>query len=164
MIDSLLARLSRSLGVGSSIAVLAITLAIVIDVAGRYLFNAPIDGASEFAVTSMIAVVYFGLMAAQRSNGNFRVDMLVRVLPAVVQQVLEILWRIVTVVVLLLLAWLSTAEAVVSTQMGEASFGTIAFPVWPARILLAIGLWALTSQMLFEIAQHVRRLARRERL
>jgi len=162
MIDSILARASRILGVGSSMAVLAITLAIVVDVTGRYLFNAPVDGASEFAVTAMIAVVYFGLMSAQRNDGNFRVDMLVRILPAGVQEVLEILWRVAVAVVLLLLAWLSTTEAVHSTQMGEASFGTIAFPIWPARILLAIGLWGLTCQILFEIALRLR-LARRAR-
>jgi TRAP-type C4-dicarboxylate transport system permease small subunit len=163
MIDALLERLSRILGVGSSVAVMAITLAIVADVSGRYLFAAPIDGASAFAVTSMIVVVYFGLMAAQRNYGNFRVDMLLRVLPGGVQEVLEILWRLVGVVVAVLLSWLSTHEAIVSTEMGEASFGTIAFPIWPARILLAIGMWALSAQILLELVQRTRDFARGRR-
>lgn len=163
MIDSVLERVSRLLGLASSFSVIAITLAIVADVTGRYLWAAPIDGASEFAVTAMIAVVYLGLMAAQRNSGNFRVDMLVRVLPAGAQQALDVLWRLVALVVLVLLAWLSTREAIVSTEMGEASFGTIAFPVWPSRILLSIGMWALAAQVLFELFLHARGFSRRER-
>lgn len=163
MIDSLLERVSRALGLASSFAVIAITLAIVADVTGRYLWSAPIDGASEFAVTAMIAVVYLGLMSAQRNAGNFRVDMLLRVLPAGAQQTLEILWRIVALVVLVLLAWLSTREAAISVEMGEASFGTIAFPVWPSRILLGIGMWALTAQVLVELVVHIRRFSSRDR-
>ena len=161
--DSVLDRVSRVLGLASSFAVIAITLAIVADVTGRYLLNAPIDGASEFAVTAMIAVVYLGLMAAQRNSGNFRVDMLLRVLPAGAQQALEIFWRLVALAVLVLLAWLSTREAILSTEMGEASFGTIAFPVWPSRILLSIGMWALTAQLLLELVIHIRRFSSRVR-
>lgn len=161
--DSYFDRASRILGVASSFAVILITLAIVFDVVGRYFLNAPIDGASEFAVTSMIAVVYFGLMAAQRNNGNFRVDMLVRALPRTAQQALEIVWRAVAAGVLILLSWLSTMEAINSAQMGEASFGTIAFPIWPSRILLAIGLWALSAQIVLEFVQHVRNFGRPER-
>jgi TRAP-type C4-dicarboxylate transport system permease small subunit len=161
MIDSALERVSRLLGVASSFAVIAITLAIVTDVTGRYLWSAPIDGASEFAVTAMIVVVYLGLMSAQRSSANFRVDMLLRVLPMGAQAVLEILWRLIACVVLVLLAWLATREAIVSTGMGEASFGTIAFPIWPSRILLSVGMWALTAQMLLEVFVHVRRFSRR---
>lgn len=158
MIEAFLERLSRLLGLGSSLAVIAITLSIVADVAGRYLWAAPISGASEFAVTSMVVVIYFGLMSAQRNSRNFRVDMLIRVLPPGVQQALEVLWRLPVLVVFVVLTWLSTREAVIATQMGEASFGTIAFPIWPSRILLAAGLAALTLQLLFETALHIARL------
>lgn len=161
MIESFLERLSRWLGLASSVAVIAITLSIVADVTGRYLWAAPIPGASEFAVASMVVVIYFGLMSAQRNSGNFRVDMLVRILPEAVQKFLELLWRVPVVVVLVLLTWLSAREAVISTQMGEASFGTIAFPVWPSRILLSVGLFALTLQLVFETVRRLVRLRER---
>lgn len=159
MIEAILQRVAHVLALASSFAVIAITLAIVADVTGRYLWAAPIDGASEFAITAMIAVVYLGLMAAQRNAGNFRVDMLLRVLPSRVQDALEIAWRIVACVVLALLAWLSTREAFVSVEMGEASFGTIAFPIWPSRILLSLGMWALTAQVVVEVVTRIRRFS-----
>jgi len=160
MIDLVLGRLTRWLGLASSIAVMVITVAIVADVLGRSIWTTPLDGASEFAVSALIVVVYFGFAAAQRSDSNFRVDMLIRLLPPLAQDVLEVLWRLIAVAVIGLLAWLTSGEAVNSVEMLEASFGTIAFPVWPSRILLAVGMWMLAAQLLLEVVVRARNVGR----
>lgn len=159
MIDRLLGRLSHLLGIASSLAVVGITVAIVIDVTGRFVWAEPLDGASEFAVAALVAVIFLGLAPAQRNSANFRVDLLLRLLPNAGQRLLELGWRLVALAVVGLLAWLTSVEAVRSTAMGEASFGTIAFPVWPARLVLSFGLWVLVAQLLVEIAILLRRFA-----
>ena len=151
--DRLVDKLSRALALASSIAVLAITVAIVIDVVGRFVWSRPLDGASEFAVTALIAVVFLGLARAQRTGGNFRVDLVIRLLPASLAWVLEALWRVLAAGLVALLAWLSVTEAIHSTATGEATFGTVSFPVWPARIILAFGLCVLFVQIMIEIAR-----------
>jgi TRAP-type C4-dicarboxylate transport system permease small subunit len=151
--DHFVDRVSRFLALGSSIAVLAITIAIVIDVVGRYVWSAPLDGASEFAVTALVAVVFLGLARSQRTGGNFRVDLIIRLLPLSVGRALEVLWRVLAVSFVSVLSWLSIREAIHATVTGEATFGTIVFPVWPARIILAIGLCVLLLQLVVEIVR-----------
>jgi TRAP-type C4-dicarboxylate transport system permease small subunit len=146
------------LGLASSFAVIAITIAIVVDVGGRYLFLQPLDGGSEFAVGALIVVVYLGLAPAQRRGDNFQVDLLVRLLPQGAQHALGMLWRLIVVVMIGLLAWLTVGEAVHSTEMGESSFGVIAFPIWPSRIVLAAGLSILALQLAVELARMARGL------
>lgn len=150
-LDSIVDKTARVLALASSIAVLAITVAIVIDVVGRSIWSKPLDGASEFAVTALIAVVFLGLARAQRTGGNFRVDLVIRLLPESLRWVLETVWRVLAAVLVGLLAWLSVAEAITSTAMGESTFGTITFPVWPARLILAFGLCVLFLQIVVEI-------------
>lgn len=151
--DRLAGRVSRALALASSVAVLAITLAIVVDVIGRFLWAAPLAGASEFAVTAMIAVVFLGLARAQRIGGNFRVDFLVRLLPERLGRLLEVLWRVAAAALIGLFCWLSIREAIHATIIGEATFGTVAFVVWPARIILALGFCVLLLQIVVEIVR-----------
>lgn len=151
--DRLVDKASRALALASSIAVLAITIAIVIDVIGRAIWSVPLDGASEFAVTALIAVVFLGLARAQRTGGNFRVDLVIRLLPDALRWVLEAVWRVFAAVLVGLLAWLSIAEAMHATSIGESTYGTITFPVWPARIILAFGLCVLFLQIVVEIVR-----------
>lgn len=158
MVDRFLDRLTQVLGLASSFAVIAITITIVVDVGGRYLFLQPLDGGSEFAVGALIVVVYLGLAPAQRRGDNFQVYLLVRLLPPSVQHALGILWRLIVVVVIGILAWLTAGEAVHSTAMGESSFGVIAFPIWPSRIVLALGLSILALQLAVELVRMVRGL------
>ncbi len=48
---------------------------------------------------------------------------------------------------------MSTLAAIRSTQRGEVSFGVIAFPVWPGRIILAAGLILLSIQLLVDFVR-----------
>jgi TRAP-type transport system small permease protein len=151
--DDFVERLSRALALASSAAVLAITIAIVIDVVGRYLWSVPLSGASEFAVTALVAVVFLGLARSQRTGGNFRVDLVIRMLPTSISRGLEVLWRLLAVVFVAVLSWLSIREAIHATTIGESTFGTVVFPVWPARIILAFGFCVLLLQLVVEIVR-----------
>ena len=46
-----------------------------------------------------------------------------------------------------LIAWFSWSKAIDSTKAGEESYGTISFPVWPSRLLIAFGLTMLALQL-----------------
>lgn len=51
-----------------SLWILAMTLAVVADVTGRYLFNAPINGTAEMVTISVVAVLYLQLAYTLRSG------------------------------------------------------------------------------------------------
>ena len=151
MVDRLFEKVCNLFGTASSIAVLLIMLAIVVDVVGRAAFGAPLSGGSEFAVSGLVVVVFLGLASAQRNGNNFRVEFVVESLPKGIQRACEVAWRLIILVVLCWISWLTTQEAIQSTSKFEASYGVVAFPIWPSRILLAVGFWALVVQIVLEL-------------
>lgn len=151
---SLIERVERgllALSIFSGFATLLIIIVVCIDVAGRFLFNAPLHGGVEFSELLMVVLVFFGLAAAQQQRQNYSIELLTRHLPLGAQKALELLGYLTCLGIVLLLAWPSSKQAVMSFERGEAGFGIVPFPLWPARILLAIGLWLLALQFLCDI-------------
>ncbi len=156
-----LERLLLRLGVVSGFATLVIMLIVCVDVAGRFLFNAPLHSGVETSELLLVSLVFLGLASAQQQRQNFAIEVVSRHLPARAQRGLELLGYVVCLVIVVLLAWPSTVQAISSFERNEMGFGIVAFPVWPARILLALGLWLLSLQFAFDV---LRLLAGRPRV
>lgn len=150
MFDRFLERLCHAFGIASALAVMAIMFVTAADALGRSFINSPVDGASEFAANPLVVVVFLGLAASQRSGANFKVELLTRFLPPGGQRFMDVLWRVIVLGFLITVAWLSSKEALHSSMKLEASYGVVKFPLWPGRIVLAIGMWVLTAQILLE--------------
>jgi len=142
--------LSR-LGVLSGFATLLVTLIVVTDVAGRSIFNAPLHSATEVSELLLVALVFLGLAGAQQKRQNYAIDVATRHLPMPLQNILEAFGYLFCLVLTVGLAWFSTKQALSSYDRGEAGFGIIAFPIWPARFILALGLWLLSVQFVCDI-------------
>lgn len=145
--------LSR-LGLLSGFATLLITIVIVVDVASRALLNAPIHMSTEVSELLMVVLVYLGLAAAQQKRQNFAVDIATRRLPENLQSLVETLGYAFSLALVATLAWLSTKQAFSAFERGEAGFGIVAFPIWPARFILAAGLWLLALQFLCDVLRY----------
>lgn len=146
--------LSR-LGIASGFATLLIMLVIVLDVAGRSLLNAPLHMSTEISELLMVVLVFLGLAAAQQNRQNFAIDIASRHLPPGLQVLVEHLGYLFCLVLVGVLAWLSTKQAYSAFERGETGFGIIAFPIWPARFILALGLWLLALQLLCDILRYL---------
>ena len=154
LIEAVEGLLSR-LGIASGFATLLITLIVVLDVAGRSLANAPIHMSTEISELLMVVLVFFGLAAAQQTRQNFAIDIATRHLPQGLQMLVEHLGYLFSLVLVGVLAWLSTKQAYSAFERGETGFGIIAFPIWPARFILALGLWLLALQLLCDILRYL---------
>lgn len=143
------------LGIASGFATLLITIIISIDVGGRSLFSAPLHSSTEISELLLVALVFFGLAAAQQNRQNYAIDILSRHLPMATQRALEAIGYILSMIVVGLLAWLSTRQAISAYDRGEAGFGIISFPIWPGRFVLAFGLWLLVLQFIFDIIRQL---------
>lgn len=148
-------RLLMRLGIASGIATLLIMICVVADVTGRALFNNPIHGATEMSELLLVAMVFFGLAAAQQGRQNYAIDMAMRHLPQGVQSFFELVSYVFCLVLIAAIAWFSTKQGFESFRRGEAGFGIIPFPIWPARFVLAAGLWLLALQFLCDILRQV---------
>ncbi len=139
------------LGVISGFATLLITLIVVIDVAGRAFFNSPLHSGVEISELLLVTLVFLGLSAAQQQRQNFALEIVTRHLPPRLQTLIEMIGYILCLAIVVLLAWPSTKQAFAAFERGEAGFGIVAFPIWPARFVLAVGLWLLALQFLCDI-------------
>lgn len=150
LIDRLEALLIR-LGVLSGFATLLIMIIVCIDVGGRAIFNAPFHSGVELSQLLLVSLVFLGLSAAQQQRQHFAIEIVARHLPAKVQRMLDLVGYVICLVIVVMLAWPSTQQAMSSFERGESSFGIVAFPIWPARSVLAVGLWLLALQFVFDI-------------
>jgi len=145
------ASLSIKLGAASGTSTMLLMLIIVPDVLLRKLFSVTIPLATEIAVLLLMGKVYLGLAGAQASNANFAVTAYAERLSPPARRLLRTVHLGIALVVFALLAWFTSGEAIRSTLSGETSFGVTPFPVWPGRILLAVGLCLLTLQLAFDL-------------
>lgn len=145
--------LSDALGLLSGSLSLFITLIVVLDVALRGLFHAPVPGATEASTLLLIGIIYLGFASVQANKANFRVEILLMNLPDGARRWMEIFTTILSAVTIGVLAWFTAGEAWSSLIKNEMTFGAIAFPVWPARIAIVIGLAVLLLQLLCDIAR-----------
>jgi TRAP-type C4-dicarboxylate transport system permease small subunit len=147
LVEALLVRL----GVVSGFATLLIMVIVCIDVAGRAIFNMPFHSGTEMSELLLVSLVFLGLAAAQQQRQNFALDILTRHFPGWLQRLFELVATAVCLGLIVLLAWPSSKQALLSFGRGESGFGIVAFPVWPARCILAIGLWLLALQFAFDL-------------
>jgi TRAP-type C4-dicarboxylate transport system permease small subunit len=143
------------LGIASGFATLLITLVVVIDVAGRAIFSSPLDMATEISEFLLVVLVFLGLASAQQNRQNYAIDVASRHLPLSLQHLLENLGYLFSLILVGVLAWLSTKQAYSAFQRGETGFGIVAFPLWPARFLLAVGLWLLALQFVCDLLRYL---------
>jgi TRAP-type C4-dicarboxylate transport system permease small subunit len=104
----------------------------------------------ELSELLLVSLVFFGLAAAQQQKQHFSVELLTQHLPERVQRGLELIACLLCLAIIVLIAWPSSKQAIVSYERGEAGFGIVPFPIWPARTILAAGLWLLALQFVID--------------
>ncbi|MEM8852469.1 MAG: TRAP transporter small permease [Pseudomonadota bacterium] len=144
-------RFHVALGSLSGIATIVMIALVVPDVILRKFFATTIPGASETNILLLVLMIYLGLAGAQARGAHFRVTILTDRLPDGARRALEVVMLSAAVAGLSLLAVLTTQSAMTSISRGETSFGVIAFPLWPGRVAVAVGLWLLCLQLVLDV-------------
>ncbi|WP_181711299.1 TRAP transporter small permease subunit [Roseovarius sp. TE539] len=142
-----LERLHVVMGVLAGSTILVITLVIVADITLRVLANQPVRGATEFSTLLMIALVYLGLASVQVSKSNFRMGVVIDNLPARARDVLNLITTLIALAAIATLTWYTAGEALYSLDKREMTHAAISFPVYPARLTIALGLLLLSLQL-----------------
>lgn len=77
----------------------------VCDVIGRYLFNAPIVGATELTEILLCAVIFLGLGAVSLAQDHVTVDLLTEKMPKRSEPLREALTGLLSAVILMVVSW-----------------------------------------------------------
>ena len=141
----------RVLTVVAVVATFGMMLLTTADAGGRYLFNRPILAAYELTTSYlMIAAVFLAMPYAYRQGANIRVTFLS--LGRKARLVIDHLVQIVSILycAALVVATFQQARHVLRTG---TTFVTMELPLWPAHLVVAIGLFVTTLMMLLDLPE-----------
>ncbi len=147
--------LNRILATTAGLLTAVITLIVCLDVASRALLNRSVSGASELAILLLIALVFLGFAGSEAKGENFSVTILVSHFGPRLRRAAFIVTQLISLAAIGLLAWMSWRRGIAATESGEQSYGTITFPVWPSRLLIAFGLTMLALQLVAGILRAI---------
>jgi TRAP-type C4-dicarboxylate transport system permease small subunit len=143
----------RVLTVVAAVATFSMMLLTTADAGGRYLFNRPLLAAYELTTSYlMIAAVFLAMPYAYRQGANIRVTFLVERLGRTARLVIDHLVQIVSILYCgaLVVATFQQARHVLRTG---TTFVTMELPLWPAHLVVAIGLFVTTLMMLLDLPE-----------
>jgi TRAP-type transport system small permease protein len=140
-----------SAGIAAAI-ILFLMFLVVADVAGRKLFNSPVDGAVEIASQTLPAIVFLTIAYVQRLREHVTIDLFTSRLPQPIQQSLDLFAIGVALAVMAIVTWKTVVFALASVAEQEYSMGIVEVPLWPARVLVAFGSALLSVRLILDFA------------
>jgi len=143
----------RGLTLVAALATFGMMVLTTADAGGRYLFNRPILAAYELTTNYlMIAAVFLAMPYAYRQGANIRVTFLVERLGRGPRLVVDHLVQLLSIAYcsLLVFATFQQARHVWSTK---TTFVTLELPLWPAHLLVSVGLFLTSLLMLVDLTE-----------
>jgi TRAP-type C4-dicarboxylate transport system permease small subunit len=124
------------------------------NIAGRYVFNHPVDGTLEIGQLVLASVIFFSLAYTQMENAHIRVTAALGILPHKWQDRFETAILAVGFLMMLLMAWRSLPFALESFEMREVHM-SVDVPIWPTKFIFFLGWCVLGLQFLLEFLNRV---------
>ena len=157
-----LGRLALWLLLVGTVGMIAAMLVGVADVVGTEFFGRPLLGTLEFTESTMVLVVFGALAYAQERRAHIRVELLYGQVGPRGKSFMEAVTHIVAFIFFALVAWMGYVELVYSLEIKESTMGSVRFPLYPARVLLLLGVVLLLVRLAIDIVQDIGRLRRGE--
>ena len=148
---SWLDRLERLLTAIAAAATIVMMLLTTADAAGRYLLNRPIVIAFEVTTNFlMVSAVFLAMPFAYRQGANIRVTFLVRRLGRGARFVTDHAVQVVSILYCGALVY-ATLQQTRHVWATGTTFVTIELPLWPAHLIVCLGLAGTTLLLLFDL-------------
>jgi TRAP-type C4-dicarboxylate transport system permease small subunit len=157
-----LGRLALWLLLLGTVGMIAAMLVGVADVVGTEFFGRPVLGTLEFTESTMVLVVFGALAYAQERRAHIRVELLYNYVGPRGKSFMEAVTHIVAFLFFALMAWQGYVELLYSWEIKESTMGSVRFPLYPARVLLLLGVALLLLRLAIDIVQDIGRLRRGE--
>lgn len=133
----------------------------VVDVIGRYLFNAPILGSFEMTEFLVLVMVFSFLGFAQAQKSHVTVDILYDRLPGGLKRIISLLNYLVSFVVVFIIAWMGFEKGIESFHNGEKPLN-LAVPNYPFVFFLSFGSAVMCVEFLRDILRKLSGKGQRE--
>ena len=130
------------------------------DVVGTKFFGMPVPGTLEITESTMVLIVFGALAYTQIKRGHIRVEIFYNYGGPRARALMDAITHAVAFAYFGLLCWQGVGEALYSWEIGEATMGTVRFPLFPARFLLAAGAFLLLVQLALDVMDDLGRMVR----
>ena len=133
----------------SGVVTLLLMLLVVAEVVLRDLFGSSLGGSIELSEVALVFLVFLGVAYAQQADAHVSTNLLTARIPPRAASVLKSVAMLAMTVVLLWATYVTAIRGWDSMRAGEARFGLRSVPVWPARLMIPVGLLLLSLETLF---------------
>lgn len=156
MVRRLLNRISRAALLVGGLSILGITLIGGFDIIATQVLGRPIAGVFEVTQTLMVIAVFLGLGAIHLDRSYISVEVGYDALPRLGKRLSEALTLLLMLGFFGVLAWRGWSNALQSWRVGEYTSGIVQFPIYPAKIAIAIGCTVAVACCLLDLATGAR--------
>lgn len=153
-------RVNAVAGYGGGLALILLALVVTADVVARTAGIALV-GAAEVGGVLLAMLVFLALGHTQAMRGHVAIEVLVTMFPPRLRRLTDIISLLVCAGIGLVLTDATVRGAWDSYADQEFQFGTIQFPLWPIKSVVALGLGLLTLQFAVQAWQSAMVLAGR---
>lgn len=134
----------------AGVVLVALMLLTTADVAGRYFFNAPLNGVFDLTHFAVSIMTFLGLSYCGYQGGHVVIELLYEKLPFVARGVLNRVINLVGCVLFGVIAWRTAVQSIDVRDMGEAS-QLMEIPLFPLYWLVAFGCALFAAVMALRI-------------
>ena len=150
----LMSTISRIPAIAAGIILGAMMLLTVADVVLRWIFKAPIIGATEITESMMAGIAFFALAWCAAEKSHLKVDLVVDRFPARAQGVIDTVTTLAGLGMVVLFAWRSIIEGRAVQELNLIS-SLIKIPAYPFYYVIAAGCAMLGLVMVVHLKQHL---------
>lgn len=129
----------------------AMMFIVAADCVARYLFNSPLQWATEFVTYYlMIMAVYFALADTQRNRDHVSIDLITTRFSRKTQAYIEVIISLFAIPVFAIIGYSITLNVISSFNANLFYFGYISWPVWLSYSPIAIGCVLLVLRLVYD--------------
>jgi len=147
-------RLIRGSGLLGGIALVLLGVVITADAASRS-FGFALVGASEVGGVLLVCLIFFGISHTQLLRGHVAIEAIVSYMPKHIRCIAEAIALALCLTLTLLITWGTIRGAIDSYVNMEFQYGTMQFPLWPAKAVVALGFGLLALQQIIHLIEAI---------
>lgn len=150
LLERIVGRITNILLVAAALCLIVMIVLSVSDLVTRETTGGGVPGAIQYLEMALVGLTFLGLADAQRHHQHPSVNVLTARIRPRVASALIFLGYLIVAAFMLWATWRSTQVAIGSVQSGEIRLGTVGVEVWPGRIAVALGLFALALVLIMQ--------------
>ena len=151
IVITLFDRVGKCSGVLATAVLLAMAAVMSYEIFSRYVFNAPTSWATEISGYLLVAMVFFGVSAAQAGNSHVQVELWVDRLSAAGRRQAELVGQWLALLFALVLAWQMASFNVREYVNDTRDWGLLSTPQWMPQLSVSLGMAVFAMSILVDI-------------